>query len=125
MLKKEYIIIGDHYDYLGLIEAENSYEMSNLAEVANSYSDGPCAGFFSKAQKFNWFKRSDNYPFHEVFNVPSQTFFTFDFANFEHYHKVIDETSEMDDDHMANMIYKSIPVIEGIANSSSKEIKYN
>lgn len=212
MLKKEYIIVGAHYDHLGLIEAENGdeiangandnasgtttvlelapyfgnsksykqsiifalftaeekgfvgskhlgqklkeqnldlytvlnyemdgvplvekeylmnltgYEMSNLAEVANSYSDGTYAGFFPKEKEFNLFKRSDNYPFHEVFNVPSQTFFTFDFTNFDYYHKVGDETSEMDYGHMANIVNKSIPVIEGIANAASKEIKYN
>ncbi len=101
------------------------YEMSNLAEVANNYSDETYAGFFPNAKEFNLFKRSDNYPFHEVFNVPSQTFFTFDFTNFDYYHKVGDETSEMDYSHMANIVNKSIPVIEGIANAASKEIKYN
>ncbi len=110
-------------DYLMYL---TGYEMSNLAEVANSYSsDGTYAGFFPKAKEFNLFRRSDNYPFHEVFNVPSQTLYTFDFTNFDYYHKVGDETSEMDYGHMANVINKSIPVIEGIANASSKEIKYN
>ena len=101
------------------------HEMSNLAEIANSYSDETYAGFFPKEKEFNLFARSDNYPFHEVFNVPSQTFFSFDFTNFDYYHKVGDETSEMDYGHMANIVNKSIPVIEGIANASSKEIKYN
>jgi len=109
-------------DYLMYL---TGYEMSNLGEVANSYSDETYASFFSKSKEFNLFTRSDNFPFHQIFNVPSQTFFTFDFTNFDHYHKVGDETSEMDYGHMANVINKSIPVIEGIANASSKEIKYN
>ncbi len=125
-----YTVLNYEMDGVPLVDKDylmylTGYEMSNLAEVANSYSDGTYAGFLPKAKEFNLFKRSDNYPFHEVFNVPSQTFSTFDFTNFDHYHKVGDETSEMDYGHMANVINKSIPVIEGIANASSKEIKYN
>ncbi|MGB7394637.1 MAG: M20/M25/M40 family metallo-hydrolase [Pricia sp.] len=101
------------------------YEMSNMAEVANGYSDETYVGLIPKAKELNLFKRSDNFPFHEIFGVPSQTFFTFDFTNFDHYHQVGDETSEMDYEHMANVVNKSVPVVEGIANAASKEIKYN
>lgn len=101
------------------------YEQSNLAEVANSYSEETFTGFLPKAKEFNLFKRSDNYPFHEAFGVPSQTFSTFDFTNFNYYHKVDDENSEMDFEHMANIVNKSIPVMEGIVNAPTKEIKYN
>tara|TARA_B100000929_G_C15432107_1_gene395057 strand:- start:365 stop:1033 length:669 start_codon:yes stop_codon:yes gene_type:complete len=109
----------EHLTYL------TGYEQSNLAEVANGYSDIEFTGFLPKAKEFNLFKRSDNYPFHEAFGVPSQTFSTFDFTNFNHYHKVGDEVSEMDFAHMANVVIKSIPVITGITNAPSKEIKYN
>ncbi|PKA97348.1 peptidase M28-like protein [Flavobacteriaceae bacterium MAR_2009_75] len=109
----------DHLTYL------TGYEESNLAEIANSYSSETFAGFLPKAKEFNLFKRSDNYPFHEAFGVPSQTFCTFDFTNFNHYHKVGDEVSEMNFEHMASLINKSIPVIEGITNAATKEIKYN
>ena len=109
-------------DYLMFV---TGYEKSNLADVANSYSEETYAGYLPNAKEFNLFERSDNYPFHETFGVPSQTFSTFDFTNFEYYHKTGDETSEMDYEHMANVINNSVPVIEGIANASSKEIKYN
>ncbi|MDO6809383.1 M20/M25/M40 family metallo-hydrolase [Zobellia galactanivorans] len=110
-------------DYLAYL---TGYEESNMADVANSYAEGGTyAGFLSKAKEFNLFMRSDNYPFHEAFGVPSQTFSTFDFTNFNHYHKVGDEISEMDFGHMANLINKSIPVVEGIVNASTKEIRYN
>ncbi|MUH36330.1 M20/M25/M40 family metallo-hydrolase [Zobellia amurskyensis] len=109
-------------DYLAYL---TGYEESNMAEVANSYSEKTYAGFLPKAKEFNLFKRSDNYPFHEVFGVPSQTFSTFDFTNFNHYHKVGDELSEMDFVHMANLINKSVPVVEGIVNAPTKEIKYD
>ncbi len=101
------------------------YELSNLAAIGNGYSKEKLIGFLPTAKEFNLFKQSDNYPFHEAFNVPSQTFCTFDFTNFEHYHKVGDENSLMDFEHMAKVVNKSIPMIEGILNSPSKEIKYN
>jgi len=100
------------------------YNKSNLAEISNKYAEENLIGFLETAQEFNLFQRSDNYPFHEVFNVPSQTFCTFDFTNFNHYHKVGDELSEMDFAHMALVVNKMIPVIEGITNADTKEIKY-
>ena len=101
------------------------YELSNLADMSNSYSDEKVAGFLPKAKEFSLFMRSDNYPFHELFKVPSQTYSTFDFTNFDHYHKVGDEASLMNFDHMANVVNKIIPVMEGIINAPTKEIKYN
>lgn len=101
------------------------YELSNLAQVSNTYANEKLVGFLPKAKEFNLFKRSDNYPFHNVFNVPSQTYSTFDFTNFEHYHKVGDKLNLMDFEHMASVVNKVIPVVEGIANASVKEVKYN
>lgn len=113
------IVDKDHLMYL------TGYELSNLADVSNSYSDEKVVGFLPKAKEFNLFKRSDNLPFHELFNVPSQTYSTFDFTNFDHYHKVGDEATLMDFDHMANVVNKIIPVMEGIINAPVQEIKYN
>ncbi len=109
-------------DYLMYV---TGYEESNLAQVCNSYGGEKLIGFLPKAKSFNLFKRSDNYPFHEEFGVPSQTFCTFDFTNFDHYHKVGDENELMDFNHMANVVNKSIPMIEGIVNSPIRELKYN
>lgn len=101
------------------------FELSNLAEISNEYAGEQLVGFLPKAKEFNLFKRSDNYPFHEVFKVPSQTYSTFDFTNYGHYHKVGDENSEMDFTHMAKVVNKLIPMVNGIANANDKEIKYN
>ncbi len=101
------------------------YENSNMAEVANAYSGENLIGFLPSAKQMNLFKRSDNYAFHTAFNVPSQTFCTFDFTNFDHYHKVGDEAAKMDFDHMATVVNKSIPMVSGIINAATKEIKYN
>ena len=109
-------------DYLAYV---SGYEKSNLAEVCNRFANDNLVGFLPAAKEFNLFMRSDNYPFHYEFNVPSQTFSTFDFTNFDHYHMVGDEVSEMDFTHMDTLINRFIPIIEGITNTPQKEIKYN
>lgn len=101
------------------------YEKSNLAEVSNGYTDEKLIGFLPTAKEFNLFQRSDNYPFHQEFNVPSQTYCTFDFTNFDHYHKVGDENELMDFEHMAKVVNKMIPVLEGITNAPTQKVKYN
>ena len=103
----------------------SGYERSNMADICNGYAGEKLVGFLPTAKESNLFMRSDNYPFHNEFAVPSQTFSTFDFTNFDHYHKVGDEASLMDFGHMATLVNKFIPVIEGIANAPQKEIKYN
>lgn len=103
----------------------SGYEKSNMAEVANRYVGDKLIGFLPTAAQMNLFQRSDNYPFHTEFNVPSQTFCTFDFTNFDHYHQVGDEADLMDFGHMADVVNRVIPAVEGIANAPTKEIKYN
>lgn len=109
-------------DYLMYV---TGYEKSNLAEIMNGYADEKLVGFLPTAKEYNLFMRSDNYAFHNEFNVPSQTFCTFDFTNFDHYHQVGDEVSIMDLDHMALFINRTIPVLEQVINAPSKEIKYH
>jgi len=109
-------------DYLIYV---SGYNKSNLAEVSNRYAQDNLVGFLPTAEGFNLFMRSDNYPFHDQFMVPSQTFSSFDFTNFDHYHQVGDEAAIMDFEHMARVVNKMIPVVEGIANATIKEVKYN
>jgi Zn-dependent M28 family amino/carboxypeptidase len=106
----------DHLVYL------TGYEMSNLPEISNAHAGEKVVGFLPKAKEFNLYQRSDNYPFHQAFSVPSHTFSTFDFTNFAHYHGVGDEVQEMDFGHMAVVVNKMIPIVEGIANATEKEI---
>lgn len=103
----------------------SGYEMSNMADVANRHVGDKLIGFLPTAAQMNLFQRSDNYPFHLEFNVPSQTFCTFDFTNFDHYHQVGDEADIMDFEHMAEVVNRVIPAVEGIVNSETKEIKYH
>ena len=109
-------------DYLMYI---TGYEMSNLAEVSNTYAGENLVGFLPTAKEFNLYQRSDNFPFHQEFGVPSHTFCTFDFTNFAYYHKPGDEAGLMDFEHMSTVVNKTIPVIEKIANAANQEIKLN
>ena len=99
--------------------------MSNLAEVSNKYAGEKLIGFLPTAKEYNLFQRSDNYDFYKEFKVPSHTYCTFDFTNFNHYHKVGDELELMDFNHMANMINKLLPVLEGISNAPTQEVILN
>ncbi|NND16177.1 MAG: M28 family peptidase [Eudoraea sp.] len=101
------------------------YDKSNLAEVSNSHAGENLIGLLPTAEEMNLFQRSDNYPFHDVFGVPSHTYCTFDFTNFDHYHGVDDEPQIMDFTHMADVVNRIIPVIEGITNAAEKEITSN
>ncbi len=109
----------DHSLYL------TGYELSNLAEISNGYANKNLVGFLPKAKEFNLFRRSDNAPFHDEFNVPSQTYSSFDFTNFGEYHKVGDEALLIDYDFMAKIVSESVPMLEGIINAPIKEVKYN
>lgn len=107
----------DHLMYV------TGYEMSNVAEVSNGHAGEKLVGFLPTAKEFGLYRRSDNYPFAQEFGIPAHTFCTFDFTNFDHYHKVGDQAELMDFDHMANLVNKTLPVLEGIANARKREIK--
>jgi len=101
------------------------FEESNLAGVCNLYVGSNLVGFLPQAKEFNLFERSDNFPFYNEFKVPCQTFSTFDFTNFDHYHQVGDEAELMDYSHMATVVNRSISILDGVANSLTKMIKLN
>lgn len=101
------------------------FDMSNFAEKFNAYAEAEVLGFLPQAKDYQLFKRSDNYPFYKKFKIPAQTVCTFDFTNYDYYHHVKDEASELDIPHIQNTIEAFIPGIEGMANSTEKEIKLN
>ncbi len=98
------------------------YDQSNLAEVCNTYAGEGLVGKLPRAQEFNLFQRSDNYPFYQEFGVPAHTFSTFDFENYAYYHQPGDEASRMDLDHMASLVNKILPAVWGIANADQRQI---
>jgi len=101
------------------------YKKSNMAERLNVYAGSKTVGFLPMAKSYNLFQRSDNYPFYKAFNIPAHAISTFDFTNFDYYHHADDEADKMDFKHMTNFINKMIPALEGMINTSEKEIKIN
>lgn len=101
------------------------YETSNMAEKINNYAGSELIGYLPKAKEFQLFKRSDNYPFFTQFKVACQTISTFDFTNYDYYHHVDDEASEMNLEFIAELINDCVPVIVKMANTTNKEITLN
>lgn len=111
-----------NFEMTGVPMADKSYRMyitgferSNLGELANGFADSTLVGLLPAAREFNLFRRSDNFSFYEEFGVPAHTFSTFDFTNYDQYHKPGDEASRMDFGHMAGLLNDLIPVVRGIA----------
>ena len=99
------------------------YSKSNLAEAANALVSDDPIGFLPAEEEFSLFQRSDNYPFYNAFGIPAHTFCTFDFTNYAHYHKVTDESDELDYSHMSDLVNKMIPIVEGLTNSPDQKVK--
>lgn len=101
------------------------HNLSNMANKINEYGISNLVGFLPKAEEEDLFLRSDNYPFYQRFRVPCQTISSFDFTNYDYYHHVDDEASEMNYRFITEIINNYIPVINRMANSQEKEILLN
>jgi len=101
------------------------YKKSNMAQKINTYVGSELIGYLPKATEYQLFSRSDNYPFYKAFKVPCQTISTFDFTNYDYYHHVDDEISQLDFTFMAMLINNCIPAIEKMTITPEKEIHLN
>ena len=70
------------------------FELSNMAKSMNAISPN-FVQFLPQAKEYNLFKRSDNYSFYEVLGIPAQTLSSFDFKNYDFYHKAGDEAEKL------------------------------
>ncbi len=122
MLNFEMIGVPLEKDYTAYV---TGYHKSNLAEKMNAYANASLVGYLPEAKEYQLFSRSDNYPFYSEFNIPAQTFCTFDFTNFDYYHHVDDEIDKLDFNHMASFVNTYLPAIEKVVNSAPNEIKLN
>lgn len=95
------------------------YKRSNMADEMNKVSPD-FVQFLPQAKELYLFKRSDNYAFYRAFNVPAQTLSSFDFKNFDFYHKAGDEADELNLENMNQIIGTSAFTI---ANLLQKETK--
>lgn len=79
------------------------YNSSNMAKVMNAITPD-FVHFLPQAKEFNLFQRSDNYSFFKQLNIPAQTLSSFDFQNYDYYHKAEDEAAKMDVENMTQII---------------------
>lgn len=100
----------------------SGYDLSNMADKMNEYAGSSLIGASDFAIQNNLFKRSDNYPFYEEFKLPCQTISSCDLTNFDYYHHIDDEISELDFEFMTGLINQIIPAIENMSTTPTKEI---
>ncbi|MGA1030565.1 MAG: M28 family metallopeptidase [Flavobacteriaceae bacterium] len=79
------------------------YERSNMADVLHTITPN-FVQFLPEAKAYNLFQRSDNYAFYNVMGIPAHTLSSFDFKNYDYYHKVEDEADKMDVENMHQII---------------------
>ncbi|MTG97267.1 MULTISPECIES: M20/M25/M40 family metallo-hydrolase [Myroides] len=120
MLNFEMLGLSMNRDYMAYL---TGYDLSTLAERLNHYAGEALVGKLEKAEEYQLFKRSDNYPFYEAFKIPSQTFSSFDFENYEYYHHVKDEAHLMNYEFMTEFTNKVIPVVSKVINAPQGEIR--
>ena len=92
----------------------SGYNYSTMATALNNAMGEPYVIEFPDADKYQVFKRSDNYSFYIEFSIPAHTFFTFDFTNYEYYHSVEDETDKVDAEHIHRVIQKLSKAINNL-----------
>jgi hypothetical protein len=107
-------------DYVAFL---SGYGMSNMAGKINEYSNLKLLGESEIAKNYQLFKRSDNYPFYQEFELPSHTISSCDLENFDFYHQPGDESHKMDYEHMAGLINALNPAIEAMSNTPTREIQ--
>lgn len=119
MLNFEMIGVPMKRDFLTYI---TGYNKSNMADKLNEYAGKKTVGFLQAELHYRLFMASDNFPFFLEFNVPAQTVSTFDFENYEYYHHVSDDFSQMNTQFMTDYIQEMLPIVTKMVNASEKEI---
>lgn len=118
-LKKEGVSLAYmvNFEMLGatLTTGENQvymtgYNLSDMPEKMNAYAP-EFVQFLPEAKQYNLFRRSDNYSFYQIHNIPAQTLSTFDFKNYDYYHKAGDEAEKLDVVNMNKVISTSAYVL--------------
>jgi len=86
------------------------YNLSDMPEKMNTYAP-EFVQFLPEAKQYNLFRRSDNYSFYKIHNIPAQTLSTFDFKNYDYYHMAGDESERLDVTNMNQVIRTSTYVL--------------
>ena len=87
------------------------YNKSDCAQILNELHGATFVEFLPAEITYQLFSRSDNFPFYAELKIPSHTFSTFDFKNYDYYHKLGDEVRKLDIDNMNEVIKSSANII--------------
>lgn len=90
------------------------YKKSNLAKALNKQANKNFVKFFPKEQSLYLFKRSDNFPIFEQFNIPAHTISSYDFETYPYYHHVNDEVEQLDLENTHVIIENMATALQGI-----------
>lgn len=119
MLNFEMVGVPMKRDILAYV---TGWHMSNMGDKINEYSGKKLVGYLDVEMKYQLFRRSDNYSFYNEFKKPAQTICTFDFENFDYYHKVEDDFEHMDIAAMTHFIQEIVPVADKMVNAPAGDI---
>jgi hypothetical protein len=101
----------------------SGYKKSNMAEIFNQYIGSDKIVYWDKEELYGLFSLSDNYPIYQTLKIPAHTFCTFDFTNYEYYHRLTDEVKNINIENtliLANTIKTGFM---GVSQSKDCEIK--
>lgn len=119
MLNFEMVGVPMNRDILAYI---TGWHKSNMGDKMNEYAGKKLIGYLDVEMKYQLFRRSDNYSFYKEFDKPAQTVCTFDFENFDYYHKVQDDFEHMDIAAMTSFIQQMVPVTYKMVNAPAGDI---
>lgn len=93
------------------------FNTSDFAQISNRILQYDFIKYEKVAADYGLFRLADNYPFYLEFNIPSHTISTFDFKNFDYYHDLKDEYTEIDIQHMNYVIDKTTLLVKSLLES--------
>jgi len=96
------------------------FHKSNFANVANGLLNAQFIHYLPEEISYDLFRRSDNYSFYQTYGIPCHTISTFDFQNYNYYHELKDEVSELDLKNMNMVINRSATLIEKLIDTAEK-----
>lgn len=99
------------------------YTYSNMPELMNSISPN-FVQFLPQAKELNLFKRSDNYAFYQILKIPAHTLSSFDFKNYNFYHKAEDEAEKLEIENMNFIIQTTAFTLANMLKENT-EIKFS
>ncbi len=100
------------------------FDKSDFAQTANALLNNDFIKFEKIDTEHRLFNQADNYPFYEIFHIPSHTLSTYDFRNDAYYHKLKDEYSHLNIKHLNYIVDRSTQIVKALL-ETDKAINLN